>query len=252
MKTYQLTRSDLEGKKPIAVGYKAVKYDGKTAQGSYCYGAEDTEIVGTIHTVDGDIKECKWGLHFSVDPAYVFNFYKPLGYNRYFKVEAYDEATEAKDGFKSVARTLKFVEEYDLMEFIEIIKGFVRAVGYSNAVRSSNAVSDSNAIYNSEAVKNCLFCYGVEGAKYKLFNKKIKKNRFDEVYNKILSFGFFPKYDNFYDLKGDKEWWAVCFPKLMNVDNATAWSKMPKEMDEYIRSLPEFNEKIYLKIIGDE
>ena len=38
----------------------------------------------------------------------------------------------------------------------------------------------------------------------------------------------------------------------MKVDNATAWSKMPKEMDEYIRALTEFDEDVYKKIIGNE
>ena len=58
--------------------------------------------------------------------------------------------------------------------------------------------------------------------------------------------------NNFYDLKGIKDWWALCFPELMKVDNATAWSKMPKKMDEYIRALPEFDEDVYKKIIGNE
>ena len=63
-----------------------------------------------MHSVDGTLAECRWGLHFSKDPANVFNFYKPLGYNRYFKVAAYDEILETEDGLKTVAKTLKFVE----------------------------------------------------------------------------------------------------------------------------------------------
>ena len=66
-----------------------------------------------------------------------------------------------------------------------------------------------------------------------------------------MKFNWTPKFDNFYELKGNKEWWTLCFPMLMTVDNKTAWSKMPKEMEEYIKSLPEFNEKIYNAITGD-
>ena len=44
------------------------------------------------------------------------------------------------------------------------------------------------------------------------------------------------------------EWWKVCFPELMEVDDKTAWSKMPTEMLEYIKSLPEYNEKVFKKI----
>ncbi len=261
MKTYTLTENKIAGKAVLATGYKAIKYNGKTMQGDYSYGSENAEIVGTIHTVDGNISECRWGLHFSKDPAYVFNFYEPLGYNRYFKVEAYEECIDSKDGLKSVAKTLKFVEEYDIMEFIEQIKEFDRssnavsdsnAVSCSNAVRDSNAVSDSYAVYKSEAVKNCIFCHSIECAKYHIFNKEVTQERFNEIYRKVCAFGYFPKYDNFYDLKGNKEWWAVCFPELMVVDNATAWSKIQREMVEYLRGLPEFDEEIYKKITGNE
>ena len=62
------------------------------------------------------------------------------------------------------------------------------------------------------------------------FNKKITKNRFEEIYQRTMDFGFYPHFDNFYDLKGDKEWWTIAFPELMEVDNKTAWSKMPKEI----------------------
>ena len=99
-----------------------------------------------------------------------------------------------------------------------------------------------------EAIKNGLFCHKKEGAKYVLFNKKVLKARFEEVYKKIKSFNFTPKWDNFYDLKGNKEWWVICFPELMSVDNKTAWSKIPPEMVEYIKSLPEYNEKIFKAI----
>ena len=121
-------------------------------------------------------------------------------------------------------------------------------MSYSTAVRNSTAVSGSYGCYRCEAIKKCLFCFGIEAAKFKLFNKKVKKDRFEEIFEKVKSFYFSPKFDNFYDLKGNKEWWAVCFPELMSVDNATAWSKMPSEMEVYLRSLPEFDEEIFKKI----
>ena len=81
-----------------------------------------------------------------------------------------------------------------------------------------------------------------------LFNKKVTKERFEEVFKKIKSFNWTPKWDNFYELKGDKEWWSIAFPELMSVDNKTAWSKIPPEMLEYIKSLPEYNDKIFKAI----
>ena len=312
MKTYEISRDEIKGLEPIAEGYKAIKYDGGTKQDfKYCEKGEN--LIGRIFKVDGDISACAWGLHFSKDPADVLNFYKPLGYNRYFKVRAYEKVIDCLDGLKSVAQCIEFCEEYDIMEYIELIKGFYRsidavrnsdtvsdssavtgssavvcsdavsassAVSYSSAVvcsdavrrsdavRSSNAVNCSNSVSCSnavscsvavsdsyglrecEAIKFGIFCYKKEGAKYVAFNKKITKNRFEEIYQRIRGFGFYPHFDNFYDLKGDKEWYTIAFPELMEVDNKTAWSKMPKEMRDYIESLPEYDEKIFNAIIG--
>jgi len=36
----------------------------------------------------------------------------------------------------------------------------------------------------------------------------------------------------------------------VSVPNEVAWSFMPKEMLEYLKSLPEFNQKIFDKITG--
>ena len=121
----------------------------------------------------------------------------------------------------------------------------------SYGVSYSDGVSNSYGIRYCEAITHGLFCYKKDGAKYVMFNKKTTKARFDEVYAHIQSFRYVPNFDNFYELKGDKEWWSLCFPMLMEVDNKTAWSKMPQEMIDYIKSLPEYNEKIFEKIVGD-
>ena len=74
------------------------------------------------------------------------------------------------------------------------------------------------------------------------------KDRFLEVYNKILSFDFYPKYMNWDKIKGNKEWWAFNFERLAVNDNP--WVGMPKEMLEYIKNLPEYNKDIFNKITG--
>jgi hypothetical protein len=38
----------------------------------------------------------------------------------------------------------------------------------------------------------------------------------------------------------------------MAVDNKTAWSKMPSDMIEYIKSLPEYDEQIFRAITEQE
>ena len=55
---------------------------------------------------------------------------------------------------------------------------------------------------------------------------------------------------NWHEIKGDRKWWSFCFPQLAEVDEQEAWSKMPKKMLEYIKSLPEFNAEIFKKITG--
>ena len=359
-----------KNKKVLAVGYKAIKYDLSTnGSTNFKYGNKGDDLIGKVFTVDEDIHACKWGLHFSKDPANVFNFYEPLAYNRYFKVQAYDEVIDTEDGLKSIARTIKFVEEYDIKEYIKIIKEYKRstvnysdsvhynavndsnavnysnavhysnavndsyavnysnavnyskavnrsiavnyskavnrsnavyysnAVNYSNAVHYSNAVNDSNAvnyskavndsyavnhsyavnysdavndsyavhysnavndsnavnysygILNCEAISKCLFCADIDSLKFGLFNKKIDESRYNEVLKNIKSFNYKPNFNNFYELKGNLEWYTVAFPDLMTVDNKTAWSKMPKKMKEYLKSLPEYDEDIFNKII---
>ena len=98
--------------------------------------------------------------------------------------------------------------------------------------------------------KECIFCYDIESLKYGLFNKKVSKDRFNEVKEKINIYNYKPQYTNFYELKGNREWYTIAFPELMNVDDKTAWSKMPKEMKEYIQRLPEYDEEIFNKITG--
>ena len=261
MKTREISKEELSQYNFVCEGYKAVNYDNGTKQ-SFSYAPKGASLIGCVYAVDGEISECKWGLHFSKDPAYVFKFYEPLGYNKYFKIRAYDKVVDSADGFKSITNVIEFIEEYDLMQFIEIIKRFDRkpGVSYSNGVRSSNGVSYSTGVRSSnavscvyairecEAVKNGIFCYKIEGRKNVIFNKKCTEERFNEVYRKLKSFNWTPSFENWYDIKGDKEWWAFCFPELKEVSNKEAWSKMPSEMREYIESLPEFDKKIFKKI----
>lgn len=85
-----------------------------------------------------------------------------------------------------------------------------------------------------------------------LFNKKISEKRFNEVFSKLNSFDWYPKFNNLFTLyKASGEVWEktpINFAE--SVDNKEAWSDMPKEMLDYITSLKEFNSKIFEKITG--
>lgn len=81
-----------------------------------------------------------------------------------------------------------------------------------------------------------------------IFNKKSNKSRVKEVLCKIREFNWIPEFSNWYGIKGNQEWWAFCFPQLQYVDNDIAWSKMPQNMLDYIKELPEFSEAVWKEL----
>ena len=74
--------------------------------------------------------------------------------------------------------------------------------------------------------------------------------RYKEVLLKILSFNWYPKFNNAEELKGDLEWYETNIPAIVRVPNEVAWSFMPKEMKEYLQSLPEYDEEVFKKVTG--
>jgi hypothetical protein len=342
MKTYRLTEKDIENKPVLAVGYKAFAPKWGTKHGDYCYADETGNVLDTIHTVDGNIAECCWGLHFSKKPQDCFNFYESVQWNNFAKVEAYDACLDSSDGKKSVAKTLKIIKTYTFDEFIRLIQEDLQSSGvnesngvsysngvngsngvnvssgvncsfgvdesdgvnwsdgvsYSNGVNGSNGVNKSNGVNGSngvhvssgvnrsngvrgsngvnkssgvnesngvsysngvncsfgvtkcKAVSRCIFCQNQEGARLKLFNKRTTMARHEAVLRKIFSFNWYPKFNNAEELKGDLEWYETNIPAIVRVPNEVAWSFMPKEMKEYLQSLPEYDEAVFKKVTG--
>ena len=68
--------------------------------------------------------------------------------------------------------------------------------------------------------------------------------------DKITSFGWFPKFNNAEELKGNLEWYETNIPAIVRVPNEVAWSFMPTEMKKYLQSLPEYDEKVFKNITG--
>ena len=278
MKTYRLTEKDIENKPVLAVGYKIFAPGWETKHCAYCYADENGNVLNTIHTVDGNIAECRWGLHFSKKPQDCFNFYESVQWNNFAKVEAYDACLDSSDGKKSVAKTLKIIKTYTFDEFIRLIQEDLQSndvnhskgvnnsngvndsygvnasdgvscsngvnasrgvnasggVSYSKGVNNSNGVNDSYGVNNSygvtkcEAVSRCIFCQNQEGARLKLFNKRTTEARYEVVLCKILSFNWYPKFNNAEELKGNREWYETNIPAIVRVPYEVAWSFMPK------------------------
>lgn len=66
--TKRIDPSILDGKEPIAVGYKIFNYDW-TGHGGYSYADENGNVEGSVHTVTGKLSKCGWGLHYCVNPV---------------------------------------------------------------------------------------------------------------------------------------------------------------------------------------
>ena len=77
-------------------------------------------IVGSFHKVCGEIEQCQWGLHFCKNPLHCLNYYEPVQWNKFAKVNAYENIIEKDD--KTVAQVIEIVEVYTFSEFIEEIK----------------------------------------------------------------------------------------------------------------------------------
>ena len=374
MKTFRITENEIKDMKPVAVGYKIFRNDWTAKSNGYDYKDENGNVLNTIHKVDSDIKQCDWGLHFSERPLDCFKFYESVLWNKFAKVEAYDQLLIGEE--KCVTNILKIVEIYTFDEFINLIredlqhhasygvygsngvsssKGVIvsdgviysggvscskgvsdsfgvsgtigvhgskgvtvsngvngsngvnssygvnrsngvnlsngvnvsygvnrsnsvyssysvnssngvdwsygvdwsNGVGWSNGVNWSYGVSESNGVNKSYGILECegisraIFCYKKSG-KLMAFNKRITEKRFDEIFAELNSFGWYPKFNNAEQLKGKLEWHETNIPAIESVDNKTAWSSMPKKMLKYIKSLPEYDEKIFNKITGGE
>lgn len=142
-----------------------------------------------------------------------------------------------------------------------------RSVSYSSAVNLSSGVDSSNGVVKSTGVYMCngvydcygvracegisksIFCYKATG-KLLLFNKEISEERFEELKN-WFAFAHTPRYNNARKLSKKGDWGKANISNLKPVDNKTAWADFPKEWEEFARSLPEFDEEIYNKIIGE-
>lgn len=349
MGTHRITEQDIVGMPVLATGYKVFQNDWTAKWDNYDYKDKNGIVLNTIHKVDGEIAECKWGLHFCEKPEDCFSFYECVPWNKFAKVEAYGKVIKASDGTKSIAQILKIVEVYSFDDFTKLvpndcqikveggydvtrstyimggayikssssilgskdINGSCDVSGGDNIVGSSDIygsryIAGSHHIYGGDEVDGSIYLYGgsyitysvtIEGGNnihggyricggnniwggYKIkggdhiwgasncngisraifcynksgslmiFNKKCTVERFKAVFNNLRRFKWFPKFNNAIDLKGNLLWNETNIPEIKEVSKKVAWSTMPKEMEDYIKSLPEYNEKIFKKVTG--
>ena len=253
--TKRIDPSELDGKEPIATGYKIFNWDW-TGYGGYCYADENGDVEGSVHTVTGELSKCGWGLHFCENPVDCMQYRDLIQWNKFALVEAYDENIECND--KNVCRTLKIKKVLSFGEMVDACKNYQdNGYGISNGygIRNGYGISDGSGINNSkhctkcEGISRCLFCYGLEGAKLMLFNKPISEDRFNEVFEKLGD--WYPNFTNAEELKakyGNGEWESTPAPAISGRTAREAYAEMPDELREYIKSLPEYDEEIFRAI----
>lgn len=276
--TKRVDTSFLDGKEPIAKGYKIFSWDWVGYNGAYCYADENSNVEGSVHTVTGKIEKCGWGLHFCENPVDCMRYRALVQWNKFAEIEAFDEVIKADGDNKSVCRTLLIKKVLSFDEMIEACKSYQKEANIAeatNGIRNGygisdgsgirngygisygSGISDGSGIYSSkhcrkcEGISRCLFCYGLEGAKLMLFNKPITEERFDEV-NKKLG-GWYPDFTNAKKLNqkyGNSEWCATPAPAITGRTAKEAYAEMPTELVNYINSLPEYDDEIFMKITG--
>jgi hypothetical protein len=264
--TRRINPKTLEGKEPLAAGYKIFNWDW-TGRGNYCYADENGNVEGSVHTVTGSIGRCEWGLHFSKDPIDTMKYKDFVQWSRFAKVEAYDEILDSGD--KTVCRTLKVVEVLSFDEMADEIVRYQKNISAGRGISDGRGISNGRGIsdgygisngrgvyfskfcYKCEGISHCIFCYDTTG-KFMIFNKPVTEERFNEVWAHLGD--WYPNYTNAEELKNKcgGKWECTPAPEIKGRTTKEAYSEMPKKLRDYIKSLPEYDEEIFKKITEEE
>ena len=146
--TKRVAPSMLDGKKPIAVGYKIFNWDW-TGYNDYSYADENGEVEGSVHTVTGNLEYCGWGLHYCENPVDCMRYRDLIQWNKFALVEAYDENIKRDNDDKSVCRTLKIKK---VLSFDDMIKACKEYQVNGSGIRSGSGISGGYGISNGSGI----------------------------------------------------------------------------------------------------
>lgn len=138
---------------------------------------------------------------------------------------------------------------------VNISSGVTRSFGIYNSegVSNSSGVSGSFGVSGCYGVSNYLFAYNKDNPAL-LFNKEVTNDRFYEVKSELDKKlkGWRPTFNNLRSLylKSGSKWEETPINKAAEIQKTEAWSGMPTEAINYLRSLPEFDSAIFEKITG--
>ena len=113
---------------------------------------------------------------------------------------------------------------------------------------------DCMLICKCKAVTNCILCYDIESKANYVFNKKITEERIIKIKKDLAQFDYYPKFNNYFDLLKEKSEKDEKVPSdlIKSKSIADAYADMPQDMIDYIKSMPEYDEKIFNKITKGE
>lgn len=147
---------------------------------------------------------------------------------------------------------------------------YSREIISSNSVRFSSYIKDSSNIESSyyvinsslinksryisccQNISNCLFCYDLQDASFCVFNKKVSGERKVEIEEKLSNILKYKNFNlNFTNASKlmkakDKSKMALYDFTIYNIGEH--FKSFPKEAIDYLKSLPEFDSKIFEKI----
>src|SRR3990167_257880 len=129
--------------------------------------------------------------------------------------------------------------------------------GGSN-IRGGSYIWGASNIRGGNDIWGAKNCYGVDSAIFiankkrqpTIFGKKVTQKRFDEVFQKLNSFNWYPKFNNAFDfyLQKANDWEKVPADLIAPKTNKEAWADIPVPMKNYISSLKEYDKKTFKEI----
>ena len=121
----------------------------------------------------------------------------------------------------------------------------------SYIVINSKSICNSYFIRKCSALSNCLFCYDIKAKENYLFNKEVSEDRIKEIVNKLYKYLELYRSDvpvEFNNFQKIKKRYKEDLP-LEAVNSTDISFNLNKDFLEYIKSLPEFDNEVWQKII---
>ena len=137
-------------------------------------------------------------------------------------------------------------------------------VRFSNYIKSSNNIEKSYYIIDSllinksryisccNNIRNCFFCYGLRDSSFHVFNKKVSEKRKFEIEEKLsnilISNNWNLNFTNRFKLMEVKDSSKIALFDFQYYNLDKHFKNFPKEAIKYLKSLPEFDAKIFERI----